>query len=679
MSDPIKRLLAAGSFFLWTVFIVAAFYVTQKPLFLKGIGGLVDTGWVLVVWILLVGNAACLGNILFQFLPETAFQPVERLIIGTGIGMGLFGLIGFLFGIFGWMHPVALFGFQTVLLFLFLWQKKVQMFWRDIFTLRTCWHQWMACAPIWLKAALASLFLIAFLLALAPPAEAFDALFYHLVSPERTLMGQGLQPSSVPHFWFPALPEGLFLWVQGLQAVRTTQLLHLTWAVLALLLLWYWAATTLDQKTAQGTLIISLSIPSLYLLASWAYTDFSLTFYCLAAIYGVWKAFEQGGPNPQPGWIILAGVAAGMSMAVKYTSFPVPISTALLIFWWGRKDIKLAIWSILKFSLFALGVAAPWYLRTWIVMGNPFYPFVFGGLYWDSFRADWYAQNGTGIGWNLKELLLLPFTATLGYRDANYYDGRIGPLFLILAPFTIYVLIKAKSYAERQRRTLLAITLVTLLTVGAWTLGVINSSALWQTRLLLPVLILFALPTALALKSVRELDTAQLRISYIFNFVVIAVVSINVIDAGISLILRNPIAFAVGAESEQAYLAKVQPAYAQALSILESTPEDAFIYYLFEPRSFGSPRQSQIDPILDNFAHDWFIHGEEKKVLQAWRSNGYTHVLIYRRGVDFLSGSRTGSFQGEYQAAFDLIVQDHLKLLNITDDGAYELYQIPPD
>ncbi len=676
MSANIKRLIAALAFFLWTAFIVAAYYVTQKPTFLTGYQGLAATGWVLIVWVLLVINAAGVGNLLIRHLPELTIQPVERLLFGTGIGLGLLGLTGFLVGIIGWTHPALLIGFQLILLLFLWWRRCFQVVWGDFRCLGSTWRDGISTAPLWLKIALVSTLLITFLLTLAPPAEAFDALFYHLVGPERFLNGEGMQPSSIPHFWFPALPEGLFLWAQGMEAVRTTQLLHLTWAVLAILLLWNWAESVWESKTAQGTLIILLSMPSLYLLASWAYTDFALTFYGLAVIYGVYKAFEGEDTHLKTGWIILAGMGAGMSMAVKYTSFLVPVSGVLLIFWWGRKNLGSAIKNISIFSLVALGIAAPWYLRSWIVMGNPFYPFAFGGLYWDSFRATWYAETGTGIGWQIKELFMLPLNATLGHRDANYHDGRIGPLYLVLAPLTAYVLLIAQKHVGKQRRTLLAITVFTLLSIGAWIFGVINSAALWQTRLLFPVLIPFALPTALGLLAVKRLDTPQLRISFIFNFVVIAVVAVTVIDAGISVIMRNPLAYAFGFETRQAYLAKVQPSYVQAMQLLESTPQDASVYFLFEPRSYHAPRDVQIDPILDNFTHDWFVYGEADAVMQAWHSQGYTHVLVYRRGVDFLTENRSGSFTPEYQAALNLFVQNHLILVETTQDGAYELYLI---
>jgi hypothetical protein len=419
-----------------------------------------------------------------------------------------------------------------------------------------------------------------------------------------------------------------------------------------------------------------LSMPSLYLLASWAYTDFALTFYGLVTLYGIYRVFSNENEVPKTGWIILSGIAAGMAMGVKYTSFLVPVTGVLLLFWWQRRNLLSAVKTGVIFSIAAFIIAAPWYLRSWIVMGNPFYPFAFSGLYWDSFRADWYAESGSGIGWNLKELILLPLNATLGHRDMNYYDGRIGPLFLTLAPLTIFVLLTSRRLPRRKRRALFAITLFTSLSVLAWVVGVINSSALWQTRLLYPALIPFSLPTALGLLAVKKLDTLQLRVSFIFNFVVVALLTITLIDAGLNILLRNPLAYAAGIESRETYLDKVQPSYAQALRLLEQAPDDAKIYSLFEPRSYHAPRDIQPDPILDNFSHDLYLHSNVDGVLRAWLSDGYTHILVNRRGVDFISQNRSGIFTPEQQTALETLIQDHLALIDTTEDGAYELYKI---
>jgi hypothetical protein len=676
MSSNSKRLLGALAFFIWMAFVVAAFYVTQKPAFIGVINGIVDTLWTLVVWVLLLVNAAGIGRALIQKLPRMDVRPPERLLLGTGIGLGLLGLAGFILGVIGWTHPVLLVGFQVTLALLLWWRKILQSVWEDGRQLVAEWRVGMATAPLWLKIALGCTLSFAFLLTLTPPAEAFDALFYHLVGPERFLHGLGMQPSSVPHFWFPALPEGVFLWAQGLMSVRTTQLLHFAWAVLGALLLWYWAKDVWDAKTGLATCVILLSMPSLYLLASWAYTDFALTFYGLAALYGVYKACSNQDEVPTTGWIVMAGIAAGMAMGVKYTSFLVPVTGVLLLLWWQRRNLGFAVRSGFIFSLAAVAIAFPWYLRSWIVMGNPFFPFAFGGLYWDAFRTDWYAEHGSGIGWDLKEIFLLPLNATLGHRDANYYDGRIGPLYLTLAPLTIYVLLTSKRLIRRQRRILFAIALFALLSVLTWVSGVVNSAALWQTRLLFPALIPFALPTALGLVAVKKLDTSHLRVSFIFNFVVIAVVAITLIDAGLNVLLRNPLAYAAGIETQEAYLEKVQPSYAHMLQLLEQAPDDAKIYSLFEPRSYYTPRDMNPDSILDNFSHDLYLYGNIDAVLQAWLSEGYTHVLVYRRGVDFISENRPNLFTPEQHSALDHLIQNRLTSIGTTEDSAYELYKI---
>jgi hypothetical protein len=153
---------------------------------------------------------------------------------------------------------------------------------------------------------------------------------------------------------------------------------------------------------------------------------------------------------------------------------------------------------------------------------------------------------------------------------------------------------------------------------------------------------------------------------------------VTVIDAGVHVLSRNPLAYALGLETRQAYLEKVQPAYAEAMQLLDRTPSNASLYFLFEPRSYGAARQVQIDPILDNFAHDWYLHGDADSLVQDWRTQGYTHVLIYRRGVDFLSGNPSSSFKPEYQDALELVIASHLTLVATTPEGAYELYRINP-
>ena len=674
MAQKTLRLLAALIFFLWGGFVLAAFYVVQKPLLMGVARGLGTTFWMLAIWGLLTFNAWGLGRFLLAKLLYLRTSAAENLFLGAGIGLGVQGLLGYALGLLGWAHPAALFTFQIGLLLVLLWRGGWRAWKDDLQTFAAQWQRGMRSASRWVIFALGTGLALIFILALAPPAEGFDALFYHLPVPLRVLQGDGLQPSGVEHFWFPALPEGAFLWAVGMYAERAAQLLHMTWGLAAALLLWHWAETVWSGKVAQKTLLILLTMPSLYLLASWAYADLALTFFGLAAVYGVWRAAQTESDAPAIGWAILAGAAAGMAMGVKYTSFPIPLVGGLLLLWWGRRPLKNGMRAAAVFSVAAILVAAPWYLRNWLVMGNPFYPFVFGGLYWDDFLSAWYA--GSGVDWTLPDLLLLPLSATLGYRDAMFYDGRIGPLYLLFAPMTIYALMAARRGTLMQRRAVLALSVFALLSVAVWLLGMDGSATLWQTRLLYPVLIPFALLTALGWLAAPKLDTPHLRISFIVNFMAAAVIFVTLADTALYALQRNPLKYAAGLETRQAYLSRTIPHYAQAIDLVAQTPEDAQIYSIFEPRSYYFSRNVRIDAILGNLGHDLYLHGSPDAVVRSWKDAGYTHILFYRLGADFLAQNEPRLFPPEHQAAMDAIMRDFLELVGITADGGYELYVI---
>ena len=676
MRQENRRLLLALLFFLWMGFVIAIFYVTQRPLLWSVALGLGDTLWTLIVTLMLVTNGSWLGYLLLNRTRPPTLSPLERALLSIGFGLGILGIFSLGFAALGWAKPVILNCVQ-IGLFLFFWTSKAwQPVVADLKWAVQYWRDQWGDTSRWVKLALWVALVLTLILALAPPADGFDALFYHLPGPQQILRDGGIQVHNIPHFWFPALPEGVFLWAMGLGSDRAAQLLHLVWALLSILLLWHWVQTIWDQKIARNTLLILLTIPSLFVLASWAYTDYALVFYGLAALYGVYKAYVNESDFKR-GWLILAGVAAGMAMGVKYTSFLVPVSVVVLIVWWQRRQLKSALGNVALFSLIALAVAAPWYIRNAILMGNPVYPFVWDGKFWDDFRSAWYAAPHSGIGWNFVELLLLPINTTLGHRDANYYDGRMGPLFLLLFPFALYAALSRHSHSKPQDRTILAICLFGILNVAFWTFGVINSSALWQSRLLFPALIPFAAICSLGFSKIRELDTSQLQISFISNIILGLVVFVALADTAITVLLKNPMRYAAGLETRVEYLEKVQPNYAAAMQLLNETPTDAFVYFLLEPRSYYATRQVQPDPILDNLAHDIDQYGSPEEIIAAWKNQGYTHVLLYRLGADFLIVKDPQKMTEQQQDILATLIQIYLEPVGNTDNQSYELYAIP--
>lgn len=667
-----KRSIAVLSFLLWTGIVVSAYYVVQKPGLFGAFAGLANTMWTLIVAALLLFNAYGIGRQILAWIGLTASDELERLLLGTGVGLGGLGLLGLIVSLLRIAHPPVFFLLLLVATVFFILNKDAARLRLDLAAFRA--HLNLSFSRFGLLSKLAILlpFAFSFLLTLAPQFEAFDALLYHLAQPARVLQDGGVRLVNIPHFWFPNLTENLYLLALGLGSERAAQLMHFTWGTLAALLLWHWAVKVWDVEIGRKTLLLLVAVPSLPMLASWAYGDLALVFYALAVLYAL-TSFQA---TKSSAWLFTAGMLAGLAMAVKYTSFTVPLSAGLLLLFWRREHLATALTDAARFGMVALLVALPWYARNAVMMGNPFYPFVFGGQYWDAFRAEWYAAPGTGIGWDPIQIILLPLNVLLGHRDANFFDGRIGPLFLILAPFAWWTVLSRADRDSERGLSLQAIGLFSAISFAAWTLGVISSGALWQARLLFPALIPFAIPTALGWESLRSFDTPRLRISFLASVVIAVIIGLTVFDNAVFMLQRNPLAFAVGAQSREGYIARVNPSYAALIQISDRLPEEARLYSLFEPRSYSLSRPVQPDPINDNFYHDLHLYHTTSGILEHWKLQGYTHVVVYERGLSFITENPSSQIVAEGQDALYQTL-GRLEPVEQTADGVYSIYRIP--
>ncbi len=145
----------------------------------------------------------------------------------------------------------------------------------------------------------------------------------------------------------------------------------------------------------------------------------------------------------------------------------------------------------------------------------------------------------------------------------------MGPLFLILAPFTFWILLARTRRDSAAGWSLLAIGVFSALSLAAWTIGVINSSALWQSRLLFPALMILAIPTALGWDALKQFDTSKLRISFLINALIAIVLTLTIFDNGIFVLQRNPLAVAFGAQGRAGYIARVNPSYAALMQLMD--------------------------------------------------------------------------------------------------------------
>ena len=130
-----------------------------------------------------------------------------------------------------------------------------------------------------------------------------------------------------------------------------------------------------------------------------------------------------------------AGIAIGAAAATKYHGLIFLLAFALLVPVLARRRGA-------ALGLFAAGaaVALPWYVRNWIVTGNPFYPFaagVFGGKYLSS--NSLYDLNQSLAGYGVHGLWRLPFfPLEFLLHTARFERGySFGPALFLLPPIAV--------------------------------------------------------------------------------------------------------------------------------------------------------------------------------------------------------------------------------------------------
>jgi len=679
----VPRGLGIALFIIWLFAVYIRFYWVQKPFLPETAGAVIRTGLDGAAALGIVGLGAALGRRIVVWLGLTDLAPADLVWLAPALGLGGLGLGGLGLGLAGGWHRPLVYGLGLLALGLLA---------RDGLALGRQLIGWRPRLAVgrWGRRYLVLTLALVVLLALTPPVS-WDGLFYHLTGPSLYITQGRITPLDVniPHLAFPSLMEMLFGLAMLLWSDGAAKLLHLAYGLLLAALVYRLSRHWQGQEAAGWSLLLLAAMPMVAVLAAWAYNDLALAFYQLAALYALLAWQETG----RRGWLRAGGVLSGLALGLKYTAFPLPLVGMVYLFWLshteGTGETRFFGKNLVSYAALTGLVALPWYLRNWAFTGNPVYPFLFDGRNWDGFRSAWYAHSGTGIGWHPLSILALPATMTLGLRDVNYYDGRMGPLFLALAPVLMWlVLCRLRQVWRRGERSpcrqaqVLRWLLGSFAAVHAlvWTLGVIQSRALFQSRLFLPGFVALLPLLSETLVRFSAWDRPTFSLSAFVRLLVGVTLVLNLASQALDVLRFNPFGYLVGYESRSAYLERRLGDHYLAMERLEEVvAEDGRVLFLWEPRSYYSPRSTQPDAILDNWSHLMYLYGDGNQVAAHLRAEGFTHVLLHQWGLDFVVGSlRSGGGESPLSPQdverLQAFTEEHLVLVETV--GRYRLYRL---
>ncbi len=310
---------------------------------------------------------------------------------------------------------------------------------------------------------LASLVLLAALSlvgALAPPLGA-DDLSYHLAVPKRYVAAHAIR--FIPDKYYSNLPYTMeMLWTAAITIDDGELAQVLNWAIGLLAVAWIALLARevgADHRAAVLAGFLFYSISTVGDLARSGNTEGGATTFLLATVVVLF----QWRRRPQAPWVILAGALAGLYAGTK---LPNPVAVAMLALWLGvlahtqRRNLRRAAGIVGLFGLVAAGVVSVWYVKTWVMTGNPVYPFLQSALGGPPIRAGLLAEGFQDLaaGWMaslryehpIRRLLLQPVRLVM---DPQYMRGHISPMFVALLPVAVWT----GAQARFQLRPLLAL------------------------------------------------------------------------------------------------------------------------------------------------------------------------------------------------------------------------------
>jgi hypothetical protein len=321
------------------------------------------------------------------------------------------------------------------------------------------------------------------------------------------------------------------------------------------------------------------------------------------------------------GWLILSALFAGAAAACKYTALLLPLMGCLGVLWHHHRRQSLSGLALREMALFAtlaFIAGSPFYLKNWIVLGNPVYPFLyglFGGRGWDADQARLYDLfvGELGMGRAITDYLLLPWNLSVRAElDSPRFDGILGPVFLLTLPF----LVGRRPWGQAVG-VLLSLSLASFL---FW------ASSAQQIRYLIPLFPLLSVVTGAILARYRD----RRPLFLLLTLFVAGSLVFNLYHITRDFLKIHPLPVIVGTESRDAFLTRLIPPYTMYRYVNEALPPGSRVFLIYVKNlTFLCRRDCYADAMFEAHTLQKVLSrsSSPREVRDALVQERFTHLL----------------------------------------------------
>ena len=618
-------------------------------------------------------------------LPSSATRP-ERLAVASAIGMTAFSYGMLLLGMFKLFYPPA--PFAILLIFAVLSVNELIRVGRSL--LEVCKIATHASFEVRAAAAVLAVFFLASLCGTFTPPTVFipginftewDSLSYHLADPKIYMEAHRfVYLAWEDHSNFPFDAEMWYLFGLLEHSVALGKLFHLWCGVIGGLSTYALGCRLKSVRVGLIALVLYAATPFVFWEAGTAYIDLAFTSFVSISLMCLVNATQTGDRK----WLRYSAITMGCALGTKTLAVANYALLAVGVFI-EQVRVRPVKWAsvcttVVTWSAIAALVGCPWYIKSYVVTGNPVFPLadtIFHTRNWSAEAANWanmYARS-FGLGHSASDFMLVPWNVVMYTVDGH--SPLLDPLLpsylsrnpTDIKPFNYYVsvlntfppvLITAMFYPFWHRKRLSG--LVYSLCVYAAAGALIWFVTMQYARYLMPYLPVICILSALGIDKCGNWTGIS---RYVLPSALVLSVAFSCFTAVRLIGAIGPVA--IGLESRDHFLSATDSEYGVASYINTHLPKNAIIALYGEPKGFylarryfwGEPEHGSYIPYADFRSAD---------ALDAYfREHGIDYVVV--NAISF----PTGSTSGYASLVDDLTVRSSPPLFSQSGDSIWKI------
>ena len=658
-----KQILILLISLIWILFIFGGYYYFHKPINLQTISTPLTAALNLILGLFVVCFAGGIGRKIFS---AQSLPPLERAALQSALGAGVLGLFWLVLGAVGlffvWLAWLVL------LVGSFLLRKEIRGWLSDISSIVKSWQAANQLEKF-LAIIVSILFLQQLLLALAPPLK-WDALTYHLQLPRLYITAGNIHyiPEN-PYWGFPQIAEMLFTFANLLLNTSVTGAVT-CWGFGIVFFIGVLGFTNthlarikqIEVGTNAGWMAVAVLMAGVTIRnqLGWSYTDLFAALFGLAVLITLFEWLD----TDKLSWFRWACLFAGLAISVKWTA-GVMLLGVILGLLLSRKSVRERLKMSFQGGLIALVPVVPWLIKNAVVTGNPLFPYFFSSPNFSVERISIANRFLQTFPW--WQRIFLPFSITFtGVDSAAGFSTDPGPLLLLLGLPGLVIF-----WRERKTRWLAIILLPAFLAIGLFSL---RFGDLFQPRLYFVVLAAVAILAGWGWFSLQSQTISGVRLRRLFGTMVALVMLFALFQDSQTLAQNSSLQVLLGGSSTQSYLEKGLGTYYFAMQRIEQLPATSKTLMLWEPRGLYAPLNAQPDLWIDRWITDRREQQTPDRILAQWKSQGFTHILVYLKGEELIHSLSDSSPSQDWT-----VYQQVISKLSFMEEiaGWYRLYSIP--